>query len=710
MALLNRLRQPTVLCLAGAAGTIGPWLLAAGGVDIPRRLAQCAVAVGLGLLFGSSGRSAFGIWRRESLLGTLALIALIALSTLVHFAGLSFEVGHGYYRDEGIYRAAAERINQGALLPQSFIYGHLPYYMAAWSLWFHALFLAPTTWIVRVLTGLADEASVSWMWIRLWSGLCGALTVLPVFGIGRRVVGFDEGADAAPPRDGLATAAGLLGGLLITASTLYNEVTHVYISDVPAAFFAALCLYFVARLAERESRRDYVLAGVASGLAAASKYPAGVVAIGIVAVWLWWRVEARRTEQPSGMRSGLLLAGAVSLGTFLLVMPSFLVHGRAAFAGEGRDVLFGVRQYADAGWIGVEKDSNASWYAGKTWEAFGAGALALGLAGVFVLAPGARRRWLLLAAFPVIYGLLLISMAMVVKRNLLPFLPPAAALLAAGAAALTAWIAARWPRLRWAAAAAVGVVVLAEPWAAVIAQDLSLVRAGTRQVMVDWVREHVPAGAGIVKESYTPRLDGPFDVLQTRFAARVEPSDLWSGRYDFVLLADSAYARFLDPENLRKEHQRIYAERYRRLLALPEVFGIAGGASRLGPGLSLRRLVPDPPRWQTARRFAAGDAVLLGGAALRPVDLGAGAIVFSAGDQLAVFKDFFAAGRYRVSAEIDGASVGRLRIVDADSRVVLESGEPRSATFELAAPARLFVQVGLDPPAALSTLRIDGRP
>ena len=686
---------------------------------LPWHLAQGIVLASL-VSLGAAVAAAIGrVLAREWAASRAAAVAwplLVALALVVHFAGLSFEVGHGYYRDEGIYRAAAERINQGAFLPQSFIYGHLPYYLAAWSLWLHALFPTPTTWAVRALSGLGDEASVSWMWIRLWSGLCGALTVLPVFGIARRVIGV-ESADAAPADRGLATTAGLLGGLLITASTLYNEVTHVFISDVPAAFFAALCLYFVARLAERETPADYVWAGVTSGLAAASKYPAGVVAVAIVAVWIAWRVAARgpRTSgvgsagpRPA-VRHGLLLAGAVSLGTFLLVMPSFLVHARAAFAGEGRDVLFGVRQYADAGWIGVEKDSNASWYAAKTWETFGAGALVLGLGGVFALARPARRRWLLLAVFPLVYGLLLVSMAMVVKRNLLPFLPPVAALLGAGAAAVGWRLTERWPRRRWIAATAVGLAALAMPVVGVVAQDLSLVRTGTREVMVDWAREHLPSGAGIVKESYTPRLDGQFDVLQTRFAARVEPSDLWSGRYDFVLLADSAYARFLDPGNLKKEHQRIYAERYRRLLALPEVFAIEGGASRLGPGLSLRRLEPDPVRWQSDRAFAAADVAYLAGAAQRAAAEGPPGIAFTDGDQLAVFKDFFAAGHYRVEVAIEGVPRGRLRIVDADNRVVLERTDLESTELDLPAPAKLFLQVALDPPATLLGLHMARR-
>ncbi len=705
MALSSSLHRRAALWTGSAALAIVPWLLDVGGHGLPRRLTQFLVAagiVGVLLLCAAAGRRAFARELRASRLGAVAILALLTFSVGAHFVGLAFEVGHGYYRDEGIYRAAAERIDAGALLPTSFIYGHLPYYLAAWSLWFHRLFLAPTTWIVTLLTGLADESAVSWMWIRLWSGLCGAMTVLPVFGIARRVVdGVSGAADTAPADRRLGLWAGLLGGALICVSTLYNEVTHVFISDVPAAFFAALCMYFVARLAGREAPVDYLWAGVSSGLAAGCKYPAGVVALAIACVWAWWRWRQRRAGW------GIALAAGASLGTFLLVMPSFFVHAGSAFSGQGRDVFFGVRQYAEAGWIGVEKDSNAHWYAAQLADSFGLGAILLGLAGAAWLPGPSRRRWLAVASFPLFYGVLLIAMSMVVKRNLLPFLPVAAALLGAGGAgavrALGGWLE-RWPRARAASTAAVALAMLALPGVAVVEQDLSLSLPGTREATVEWIHTHLPAGVGIVKESYTPNLGPEYDVLQSRFAARVEPQDLWSGRYDFVLLADSAYGRFLDPQNLRKEHQKIYAERYRELLALPEVFVIDGGRTRLGPGLSLRRLERGAaPAW-TAKTFAPVDAAALARPAMRPA--GTGALEFAVGD-FALFKGRFAAGSYALTLSGESLQGGSVRVVSDAVADLAACSAGASCRFELAQPAKVFVTITLPAGARLAAVRVD---
>jgi hypothetical protein len=349
-----------------------------------------------------------------------------------------------------------------------------------------------------------------------------------------------------------------------------------------------------------------------------------------------------------------------------------------------------VRQYSEGGWIGVEKESNGAWYGEQLTEAFGVAGLALGLLGLPALRAGERRRALLVAVFPLLYGAVLLAMSMVVKRNLLPFLPPAAALLGVGVAALVRFAGARLPRARLAVAAALCTAAVATPLVAVVEQDLRLSLPGTRALATDWIRDHLPPGAGIVKESYTPRLEGDFDVLQTRFAARVEPEDLWSGRYDYVLLADAAYGRFLDPANLQKEHQRIYAERYRQLLSLPEAFTVDGGALRLGPGLSLRVLAaPDAPAVYE-RRFSAADASYLAGVERES----AGTLRFTGPGQWAMFKDRFAAGRYAVTVSTPRPGAAAVRILDVAGVEVLPA-QPPPLDLSLTAPGKLFVYVTL---------------
>ena len=697
----GRLPAGLLLGVLAACGAILPWLLAAGGHGLPRGASQAIVILSLALLAALALRWAWrtlGAELRTSRWAGLGLVVLAALAFAVHFVGLGFEVGTGNYGDEGIYWAAAERINAGAPLPHNFVYGHLSYYLVAWVLWLRGLFPGATAALATLLSGLRGEMQVTGLWIRSLSAACGALTTLAVFGIARRVVQGSE-REALPA----AQAAGLLGGALITAATVYNEITHLYISDVPAAFFATVCLYFVARLAGRETPSDYLLAGSASGLAAACKYPAGVVAVAIVGVWLWWRWRERRWSW------GLLLSALAALATFLAVMPAFLVHSADAFAGQGRDVFFGLRQYAGSSWIGAAKDSNALWYGGKLLECFGLGALLLGCAGVFALRGEMRRRFWVLMVFPLVYGALIGSMTVAVKRNVLPLLPIAAALLGVGLAAFGSWLARRWPRRRLWLQASVALAALAVPAVAVVRQDLSLTRPGTREVVVDWVNEHLPPGAGIVKESFTPSFDpSRFVVKQKRYAVRVDPAELWSGRYDFVLITANAYGRFLREANLQKESQRVVAERYRALLAQPEVLSVAPGPLHLGPGFSLRRLDPPNAGFRRERDFAAAEAAFLSGPVLVKR---AGALVFRAPGQSALFKEFLEAERFAVSVEGDGVSGGTLRAVTLANEPLGElSLDAPGASFRVPSRQKVFLYVQLPPGGRLRALHLRAAP
>ncbi|HEX2224494.1 MAG TPA: glycosyltransferase family 39 protein, partial [Thermoanaerobaculia bacterium] len=543
---------------------------------------------------------------------------------------IDHEVEGRYYRDEGTYYHHAAEINSGKPLRLSFVYPHLTYYLDAFVLWGAGLFPgAAAAWAEEVYGVRADDPlNVAWLLLRTVVAVLSALTVVPVYRIAERFGG---------------TLAGAAAGLLVIFSPLYNDGSHLNISDVPSAFFATVCLYFVARLVDGESTRDYLLAGVFAGLAAASKYPAGVVAVAIVGVWLLWRRERR------DFRPGLLWAGLAALGTFVAAMPSLLAYPEAAFFG-GRGMFFGVRQYGRGGWLGVVPASNTLFYARQLAESFGVAALVAGVTGWAALARPRRLRLLWLLPFPVAYLALIASMSMVVKRNLYPALPVLAALLGIGIAAWLAALIQEGPLFR--AAATVLVLVTFVPVLVRTArQDLGLARASTRELAAEWVRANVPRGVAIVKETYTPSLpEGEYEVAHRRFAARVPLAELRDGRYDYVLLASASYARFLRPEALRQRHHqemaRTYAEIFRSFELVREW---VPGRSRLGPVLRLYR-IPEPA---DCGRWPDGVTVVPAGRAFVPDHgmrtKGEPPVRYDVGGQWSLFKACLEPGRHRLT-------------------------------------------------------------
>ena len=497
-------RHAWLLASGAVSAVVLPWLAHVAGHGLPRRLEQVLIGLGVVGLGALAGKGLGRAWRAPDLERRRTvrwLTALVVLALLVRFVGLSHEALGRYYLDEGTYYHHAAKINSGEPFRPSFVYPHFLYYSGALVLW--AVDLVPG-WpaLARAILGSADPLGAAWLALRAINAVLGALVVVPVFLLGRRLGG--------------GHGAGALAAAFVIASPLVNEFSHLIISDLPGAVFAAGAAALAAAALDRERTSLYVGAGLAAGLAAVSKYPAGVVAVAILAVWLAARWRARRWNW------GLLVAGASALAAFLLFLPSLFVFPAIAFTGE-RGIFFGARQYSQGGWIGVQPGSNGGFYLAEIAGDLGGVAVILGLAGLSLalILPrlaGARPRLILFAVFPLAYFALIGSMNMVVRRNALPLVPLAAVLAAVGVARL----AETRPLARlgkW-ALPVLAVAILALPAWSTLRQAVGFARPSTRDVAQDWIRSHLPRGATLVKESYTPEIDpAEYRLFTSRYSA-----------------------------------------------------------------------------------------------------------------------------------------------------------------------------------------------
>ncbi len=661
-----------------AAGLVLLWLLDILGGGLPRGIVRgiavtaliavaAWIAAWLAERLTTEGRGRTSAW---------VFVLLTVLSLGVRITGIDHEVEGRYYRDEGTYYHHATQINSGQPIRLSFVYPHLTYYADAFVLWLAGLFPGAVARLARESAGVEDPLGVSWLLLRGVVALLSALSVVPVYRIAERFGGILAGAAAS---------------LLLIFSPLYNEGSHLNTCDVPSAFFATVCLFFVARLIDGETTRDYVLAGLGAGLAAVSKYPAGVVAVAIIAVWLRWRFVRR------DFRWGLLWAGLSALGAFIAAMPSLLVHPEAAFLG-GRGIFFGARQYGRGGWLGVVRGSNALFYAQQLAESFGLPAILAGVTGVAALDAPRRSRLLWLAPFPAAYLALLVSMHMVVKRNLYPAIPVLAVFLGVGIAAWLAALVEEGPLFR-AAAAALVLVCLGPAVVWTARQEIGLARSSTRELAAAWIREHVPPGAGIVKETYTPNFGAAeYEILHRRFATRVPLSEMQGGRYEYVLLASNAYSRFLEPKNLTQTHHRQLAARYAEIFRSFElVQEWIPEANRLGPGLRLYR-IPLPASCGPTASLPAPEAFVPDHAMRADRS-----VRYDVGGQWALFKRCFEPGRYRIT--LRGRIVprgpsgpgGEIRVRDLEGGeiAVLPLEDRARVDFELPRRGKYFFYVYL---------------
>jgi hypothetical protein len=727
-----RSRRTLLLTLPWAAAValwLGDALAAPDGLS-PGALDAAVAWVAVAAAGVGAGLAATRLWR-DGWPGR-TLLALLALATVTCCTGLAQELLGRYFGDEGIYLAQARRINDdGQLLRPWFIYPHLLFYLDAFALWLGDALGPVVPLLARWVYGVEDPAALDPLVTRMVTAAMGAGTVVPVFVAARRMAG---------------PAAAALGGALVALCPLYVRVAHLNISDVAGAFFAAMTFMQCALLVERdepgsaETRRGYLLAGLWAGLAAGGKYPAGVVAVAVAGVWAAWRLRGRRPgggprrESPSkgsnaperapGLPSGLLWAAGAAVVAFLGTTPSFLAFPGAAYAGEGTaDVLFGFRQYAQAGWTGVVRASNTAFYLDRLVLSFGVPALLLGLSGglsgIARLDRRSRRRLLWLAPFPVAYLALVLTMRIAVDRNLLPVLPALAAVLGAGLAGWTG--AARTSRASRLAgtrhagsvlAVLVAAVALAPPAWRSAAQTVRFARPTTRELAARWIPEHLPPGSALVQEVYTPivRPERLYPAARPRFVVRMRPEELRDPRFDFVFVASDAYGRFFQPEALDDRYEEGGRERYEEIFETFEpVAEWAPGRFRAGPRLRLYRLDPETPPWSDRAERGADELLTLSPAMRTGAETG-GPVIFRAAGQWALAKAFLEPGSYEVGVDADapaaGGGVQVLTRAGEEVAVDLFFGDG-TARVELPRRDKYFVYVRLPPGSVLRRVRLE---
>ncbi len=288
---------------------------------------------------------------------------------------------------------------------------------------------------------------------------------------------------------------GLLAAAILGLAFLPIFYSHLALNDVPTLAPVALSLYGIAGILRTGARRDYVLAGVGIGLAAATKYTGGIVIVCLVGAFL---ADALAGGTAIAVRR-LILAAACALLAFVAANPYAVLDFSAFQAGVStQQSLAGG---ADPIKLGTTAESGTAYYVWTlTWGLGWAPALAA-LGGAVLLVV---RRWLAMAAVlvpaPIAFIVFMGDQQRFFGRWLLPVYEIVALLAAYGTVEFVRWLigSRRVPALI--AAGAATLVMLGQSVAAVVHNDVVLSRPDTRNVARRWMVGHVPAGAKVVVE------------------------------------------------------------------------------------------------------------------------------------------------------------------------------------------------------------------
>lgn len=315
-----------------------------------------------------------------------------------------------------------------------------------------------------------------------------ARVVVALIGTGVIALVYWVGARFYERRVGLVAAALLAVSFLPVFYSKQGLNDVVTLAPLSVGLVACLIAY------ERGRTRDWLLAGAALGVACATKYTAGAMAL-TVCVAAGLRLLERRDGVPRAAVA-LAVSGAAFTLAFFVLNPFALVD-----FGEFRSQLGG--QSAQAGGAKLGQDEVPGWlYYGwtLTWGLGWLPALTAFAGAVLALRAHAPRA-LLLIVFPILFWIFLGFQARYFGRWLLPAYPALCVL--AGYAAVRA-VDALALRGSW-RAAALALAVLALAGQGVLSSvrvDRLLGRTDTRAQARQFLTANVPPGARVVIEPF----------------------------------------------------------------------------------------------------------------------------------------------------------------------------------------------------------------
>jgi len=286
---------------------------------------------------------------------------------------------------------------------------------------------------------------------------------------------------------------GLIAAAFLATNGLHVIWSQVVRTDICASLFILAALFFSARIVADGRLRDFVLAGVMTGLGVATKWPAATVFVAIIGA-----AVARIAADRGGWRGafgGLALSGLAAAATLVVISPYLILDFGTVMAdlgGEARPVHLG---HTGLGFFG----NLAAYIEYQVAGSMGWVAIPLIVAGAVVSTVRSRAaRWTLLPA-TISFLALISAQQLIWSRWILPALP----FLAIYCAVAVEWLASRLPsqhseRRAWAATALACLCLL--PTLTNLAGAIGERRNDTRAMAARWAVAHIPAGNTIVLE------------------------------------------------------------------------------------------------------------------------------------------------------------------------------------------------------------------
>lgn len=341
---------------------------------------------------------------------------------------------------------------------------------------------------------------------RIISALFGVMTIWMVYKLGRRTFG---------------TSTGLIAAAIVALSPIHILLSQQVRMDTQMTFLIVLAFWYCLNILERHDWTSYLLAGLFTGLATVTKYPAIVFSLSIAITHFIATPSRRLTDHRKLLGSaGTFIAGAFAGSPFVFLDIRTVL----------RDIIQEARpEHLSATGEGLLR--NLLWYAkGPLPNALSLiGLLMAGVGLMLCLSSKQKRRWVLIS-FPILFLIFIASLNLRWERWILPVVPFLSLLTALATTYFIGLLASRFNRRVALSGATVLLMVLFAP---LLRSSFLLARetAGpyTSTVAREWMLDHV-IGSRVLVEVYGPRLPAnDFKVFVVDEAGLVAEAPILAG-------------------------------------------------------------------------------------------------------------------------------------------------------------------------------------
>jgi len=489
----------------------------------------------------------------------LAAAALLRFWTLGH--GVPYVLG---VDEPEVMDRAVRMVQTGDFNPHFFDYPSLYMYVQAAVVVARFLFGA----VRGEWSSLAGVTTTDfYLWGRAVTAILGTASVFVLY-----MAGLRWGARTA-----------LLAAGLLAVMPLHVRESHFILTDVPMTFFVTLSFLLSLSAHERATLWPFVAAGVAVGLAAATKYTGALaILMPLIACWMTLSAQPSRLIVSLAILGGSLVAFLLAAPYTFLDLPTFL-NQFARLAADYHNPLAG----SQSAFVIYLKHLRNAWH----WPAtlMIVGGLILGLVRT-IRGPG-RVKWTLLLTFPLCYLWFISRQNIVYARYLLPIVP-FVSLMAAGAVVSGVSLLRRYeiPRqVRSALIVALVLLAVAPPSYTSVSYDTDAAKVWTNRQAYEWILREVPHGSKITIESRALLLPADYQVDHVK-QLRSAPLEAYAGAGTTYLIASSqVYGAYLASPQSYPDEYRDYVRLFREAR---EVARFAPTKDHPGPELRILKVVP----------------------------------------------------------------------------------------------------------------------